>query len=291
VPTATGFPALIRAFELALTVEGLRPRTIGNYTGDVRRFFTFLGPRTARTVTSADVREWLVSVRESHAPKTVREAQLGLRRFFRFLKDEGEIRKDPTAEIKLVAPKSDPQPTYTEAEVRRLVLVCSPRSREGVRDRALLLTLFDTGVREGELVSMGLPDWERRRALVSGKTGARWVPFGLATLQALDRYTRRWGVDTDPLWRGRKGSLTCSGVLQAVRRLCRDAGVEHKGVHAFRRAAAAQMKRLGMNDSDILEVMGWRSVEMLRRYTATVAEELARAAHRRHSPADALKSS
>ena len=34
---------------------------------------------------------------------------------------------------------------------------------------------------------------------------------------------------------------------------------------AFRVAAAAQMKRLGMNDSDILEVMGWRCVEMLRR--------------------------
>ncbi len=49
------------------------------------------------------------------------------------------------------------------------------------------------------------------------------------------------------------------------------------------------MKRLGMNDSDILEVMGWRSVEMLRRYTAAVAEELAQQAHRRYSPGDALK--
>ncbi len=52
--------------------------------------------------------------------------------------------------------------------------------------------------------------------------------------------------------------------------------------------AAAQMKRLGMNDSDILEVLGWRSIEMLRRYTATVAEELAHEAHRSYSPGDAL---
>ena len=37
-----------------------------------------------------------------------------------------------------------------------------------------------------------------------------------------------------------------------------------------------------MSDSDILEVMGWRSVEMLRRYTAAVAEELAHRAHRRY---------
>jgi hypothetical protein len=50
------------------------------------------------------------------------------------------------------------------------------------------------------------------------------------------------------------------------------------------------MKRLGMNDSDILEVMGWRSIEMLRRYTAAVAEELAQEAHRKFSPGDALAS-
>jgi integrase len=77
-------------------------------------------------------------------------------------------------------------------------------------------------------------------------------------------------------------------VLQLVRRICRRADVPQKGVHAFRKAAAAQMKRLGMNDSDILEVCGWRSIEMLRRYTAAVSEELAQEAHRRFSPSDAL---
>ena len=139
----------------------------------------------------------------------------------------------------------------------------------------MILTLFDTGVREGELVSMGLPDFEKATVRVEGKTGVRFVPLGMATLQAVERYVRRWGIDDGPLWRGKKGPLTRSGVFQMVRRLCVHARVEHKGVHAFRRAAAAQMKRLGMNDSDILEVMGWRSIEMLRRYTAAVAEELA----------------
>ena len=58
--------------------------------------------------------------------------------------------------------------------------------------------------------------------------------------------------------------------------------------HRMGMAAAAQMKRLGMNDPDILEVMGWTDVTMLRRYTAAVATELAQAAHIRYSPADAL---
>ena len=80
-----------------------------------------------------------------------------------------------------------------------------------------------------------------------------------------------------------------SRVFADCPRLCRPAGIAHKGVHGFRRAAAAQMKRLGMNDSDILEVMGWRDVTMLRRYTAEIAEELAFAAHRRFSPSDNLR--
>ena len=48
------------------------------------------------------------------------------------------------------------------------------------------------------------------------------------------------------------------------------------------------MKRLGMNDSDILEVMGWKDVVMLRRYTAAVATELAQVAHHSYSPVDNL---
>ena len=46
------------------------------------------------------------------------------------------------------------------------------------------------------------------------------------------------------------------------------------------------MKRLGMNDSDILEVMGWKDIEMLRLYTSSVATELAQVAHVKYSPAD-----
>jgi site-specific recombinase XerD len=244
--------------------------------------------RAPALITPTDIREYQLHLTEGHAAKTVREAQLAIRRFYHFLVSEGELKHDPTREMKLMNFRVKPQPTYREAEVRNLLLACDSRTIEGVRNAAVVLVLFDTGVREGELVSMTLPDWERRRILVTGKTGTRWVPLGLASLQALERYVRRWRIEDGDLWRGKKGPLTESGVLQLIRRICRDAGVTHKGVHGFRRAAAAQMKRLGMNDSDILEIMGWRNVTMLRRYTAEVAEDLAFAAHQRFSPGDNL---
>ena len=287
--TAVGSPVLIQAFRLALTVEGLRPRTVQNYVGSVSQLAAHLGDRALDAATPDDIREFTAAVRGRCAPKTVHEVQLGLRRFYRFLLEEGELANDPTLGMKLARYRVDPQPTYTEAEVKRLLLVCNVKTRAGLRDRAIVTVLFDTGVRVGELVSMGLPDWQRRVVRVTGKTGVRDVFLGVAALQTVERYARRWRITDDWLWRGKKGPLTGSGVHQAIARLCSLARVPDKGVHAFRRAAAAQMKRLGMQDSDILEVMGWKDVTMLRRYTAAVAGELAQSAHQRFSPGDALR--
>lgn len=287
--TAGSFAVLQRSFTLYLQVQGLRPSTISHYTRDVRRLADFFDGQTPDSLDASDLRTFLASLQSRYAPKTVRETQLAIRKFFRFLLSEGETGSNPTDGFKLINPgPPEPQPTYTEAETKRLLLACSMQTNGGIRDRALLLVLFDTGVRVGELVSMQLPDWEHRQARVSGKTGVRNVPMGVATLQAVERYVRKWGISEGLLWRGKKGPLTGSGVLQLVKRLSRRAGVDHKGVHAFRRASAAQMKRLGMQDSDILEIMGWKDVTMLRRYTAEVAEELAHDAHRRASPGDAL---
>lgn len=259
-----------------------------HYVRDVERFTDTLNGQGPKGVTPADLREFFITYQEGRAPKTVRECQLALRSFFRFLVQEGEVRRDPTRDMKLAKYRVEPQPTYTEGEVKRLLMVCDGKSLEGVRDRAMVMVLFDTGVREGELLSMSMPDFERRRSRVSGKTGTRDVPLGMATLQAVERYVRRWGITEAPVWRGKRAPLTRSGVLQTMRRLCRQAAVPQKGVHAFRRAAAAQMKRLGMQDSDILEVCGWKDVTMLRRYISEVAGELAADAHRKYSPADAL---
>lgn len=286
--TAAGYQVLIRGFPLALSVEGLQPRTIANYVRDTERFAAAHAGQDPQSVTPADIRAYVLDLQTRCAPKTVCEFQLGPRRFSRFLLREGEIVDDPTANMKLTRYRVDPQPTYTHAEVKRLLLACNMRSQAGLRDRALVMVLYDTGVRDGELVSMGLPDWDARQAMVVGKTGVRRVPLGTSALQAVEAYVRRWGINEGLLWRGKKGPLTGSGVLQLVRCLCARAGVEDKGVHAFRRAAAAQMKRLGMQDSDIVEVMGWKNITMLRRYIAAVAGELAHEAHDRYSPGDAI---
>jgi len=284
---------LTEDFGRALSLEGLRPSTIRHYVRDARRFCTWVNERMDHPLTLADtttstLREYLIIFQGGRKAKTLRECQVALRRFFRWLVAEGRLASDPTTGIRLAAFRTEPQPTYTDEEVRRLLASCFTESRSGIRDRAVVLVLYDTGIREGELISMGAVHWECRKAQVTGKTGTRNVPLGTATIQALRSYTQAWSVNNGTLWWGEHGPLTESGVLQLVRRLCRRAGVQHKGVHAFRRAAACQMKRLGAQDSDIMEICGWKSVVMLRRYTTSVAEEMAQRAHDLYSPADNL---
>ena len=285
---ALGCDRLFESFELSLKADGLRPHTISCYLRDVRRFWEFAQPEDPKSVTSNQIRKFVTSLKSQLSPKTVHEAQMGLRRFFRFLIAEGELTADPSKPVRLTKFRVTPQPTYTLDEVKKLLSSCRVSTKEGVRNHAVISVLFDTGVRESELVSMGIPDWDTSTVWVDGKTGQRLIPLGTNALRSVDRYARKWSVSRGNLWMGKYGPLTRWGVVQLVQRQCAKAGVEHKGVHAFRRAAAAQMKRLGMNDSDILEVMGWKDVTMLRRYTAAVATELAQAAHIRYSPADAL---
>ena len=70
--------------------------------------------------------------------------------------------------MKLVRYRVNPQPTYSGDEVKRILAACDTRTREGIRERALVMDLFDTGVREGELVVSQL--WNRK-----GKGGEVWI--------------------------------------------------------------------------------------------------------------------
>ena len=286
--TAVNYVIFLDSFALSLKVEGLRPHTISCYVRDAYRLGERSGWIAPSKLTATHVRGYIDWLTPRVQPSTVTAAQLGLRRFFRFLVDEREIAHDPSEKIRLVRFKVEPQPTYSPTEIARLLSTCDLTTANGVRDKAIVTVLFDTGVRVGELVSMQDLDWANKSITVNGKTGVRFVPLSDTALMEIQRYQRRWKSSDGYLWRGKKGKLNESGVFQMIRRLCSKADVEFKGVHAFRRAAAAQMKRLGMNDSDILEVLGWKDVTMLRRYTAAVAGELAQAAHSKYSPADAL---
>lgn len=107
----------------------------------------------------------------------------------------------------------DCEPTYTLDEVKKLLSSCRVSTGEGVRNHAVISVLFDTGVRESELVSMGIPDWDTATVWVDGKTGQRLIPLGTNALRSIDRYARKWNVSNGDLWMGKYGPLTRWGIV------------------------------------------------------------------------------
>ena len=164
--------------------------------------------------------------------------------------------------------------------------------RDRRRDRAILFTFIDSGIRLGELLSLTAGSFraQDRTFEVTGKTGTRRLNFGKQPWIAVDRYLRSRRshayVDREELWLGNQGPLTQSGIAQMLKRRSRQAGVEGVNPHRFRHTVAHNWLKDGGNETDLQRHMGWSSLQMAAVYAESTAEERAIEAHARLSLGD-----
>jgi integrase len=243
------------------------------------------------------LREWLNDLRErGNKPATVNTRYRGVRAFYKWLVKEGEIQESPIERIEPPRVPEAVQPYYTPEEVTKVLSVLRGRrfrAADAVRLRAIVLLLFDTGLRASELCSLRLEDvdWDNQTAVVRGAKGGneRVVSLGVASSRAVLSYLRSQGAFSPWVFSGRDGSpLTRNALKLALRRAFEAASLPFKGIHAFRRASGIAYLRQGGQAEDLRVLMGWRSPEMVRRYVRAAETERATAAHKKFSPGDQL---
>jgi integrase len=168
-------------------------------------------------------------------------------------------------------------PVFTPGELARLERACGGRSFAQRRDTAIIAVLTATGIRLSELAGLrcGDVDLWRREIIVRGKGGKdRIVKIGHQGALSLDRYLRARSRHAQA-WRpqlwlgaGNREPLTAAGIYQMTARRGRQAGVDAYP-HRFRHHFSHTWLDRGGPEGDLMELNGWTSPQMLRRYGAS----------------------
>jgi integrase/recombinase XerD len=242
-----------------------------------------------------DLQRWTVWLLGEYSTAYASNQFRAVRRFLRWLALE-EDRPDPTAGLR--APTAKPQlvPVFTSEELSALRRACQGRSFGARRDTAIIEVLLATGIRLSELAGIRYDaddpgrsdvDLRHREITVHGKgRKTRTVKISFDAARSLDRYLRVRARHTQAyrpqLWLGvsNRGPMTASGIYQVIVRRGRQCGIDVYP-HRFRHHFSHTWLDRGGAEGDLMELNGWTSPQMLRRYGASARSARARRSYDR----------
>lgn len=304
-PSYPEFDILLESWDLALNADGYPPTTRRSYAHAMRSLTEWLAEYADAPapgeVTRDHVRGWVVHVRETKTANSARTWLSGVRHFFKWLMEEGEIDDNPALGVKMPPPGETRTPILTEAQLKALLASCAGRTFIDRRDNAVIRLFLDGGVRLAELSGIKVEDVDLRERLVivwgkgTRRSGPRprAVPLGVKSAQALDRYLRERRkhpfADSPELWLGGRGRgpISAEGVKAILQRRAASCGIQVHP-HVLRHTWASAFRSAGGSEGDLMVLGGWRSRQMLDRYGRAAAEDRARDAYRKRSLGDRL---
>ncbi len=266
--------------------------TIRNYLSDLRQFKDFLGPvESPGSITRLDVRGFIVELqRKKISAVSISRKISSVRSFLRFMVDEGLIKTNPAEGLPLPRQKKQ-LPRFLQAEEAvRLVEAPPADTAPGLRDRAILETLYSTGMRIGELVDLKTDsvDLISGLARVRGKgKKQRIVPVGEKAIEALEKYIARRREllenskkdikkDGNALFLNRwGGKLTPRSICRMVDKYMLLTG-EKEGIspHSLRHSFATHLLNAGADLRTVQELLGHASLSATQVYTHTTTSRL-----------------
>lgn len=227
--------------------------------------------------------------RDSGAPLTVgmqMQYLAPLKTWFKWLSREHHILANPAADLDLPRlPRRLPRSIPSVAEVEAILAEAEPGTAQGLRDRALLETLYATGLRRMELPRVSIYDADLTRGVLWVRHGKgkreRVVPLGERAGRWLDKYLiearpQLLAADTEALFLTDYGEpVSPEYVADKVKRYMEFAGVKKVGsTHLLRHACATHMLEGGADIRFIQEMLGHANLQTTEIYTHVSIDKL-----------------
>lgn len=271
--------------------------TIKNYGEDLRAFKEFYGNlegcHSWKSVDSDVIRDWMESMMDKgNSATSINRRLSALRSFYRFALARKLVDKDPVHGV--TGPKKGrPLPQFLkENEMDRLLDAESwTEGFEDVRDRTIIMTFYETGIRLSELIGLddSMVDFSNRQLKVTGKRNKqRVIPFGEELLATLRDYMKcrdkEVNLQSDALFVTAKGQrMTSSQVREAVRRnLSKVCTLKKRTPHVLRHTFATAMLNNKAGIESVKKLLGHESLSTTEIYTHTTFEQLKREYYSAH---------
>ena len=271
--------------------------TIKNYGEDLRAFEEFYGNlegcHSWKSVDSDIIRDWMESMMDKRNNATSINRRLSaLRSFYRFALARKLVDKDPVHGV--TGPKKGrPLPQFLkENEMDRLLDAGSwTESFEDVRDRTVIMTFYETGIRLSELIGLddSMVDFSNRQLKVTGKRNKqRVIPFGEELLATLRDYmkcrNKEVNLQSEALFVTAKGQrMTSSQVREGVKRnLSKVCTLKKRTPHVLRHTFATAMLNNKAGIESVKKLLGHESLSTTEIYTHTTFEQLKREYYSAH---------
>ena len=283
----------LELFQLENEYKRLAPATLDFYQWNIKPFLDFLALQEVEhlhEITPQHIRTHLASYSE-HSSHTQHAAARAIKVWLNYCVRDKLLEASPFERVPM--PRTDKKilPALKPEEIERILSAC-----DKPRDRAIVLTLLDSGIRARELVDLNVGHVNMSTGVLTVYSGKgkkdRVTRVGARTRKALRMYWLQRGKlgKDDPAFISEKtgGRLTTSGLNQLMRKIRRLSGADNCKAHALRRTFAISMLRNGVDVHTLARLMGHADVQILKRYLDFDEEDLRRG-HERHGPVDNLE--
>jgi integrase/recombinase XerC len=259
--------------------RNVSPHTERSYLSDLEQLFDYLGETTLSSIDHQTLRQFMAHLVKLKVKKSSIARKLSaIRTFFHYLNRQGILENNPARLVSTPRREKRLPAVLTADDAQRLMDAPGTR-RPGkhdrsLRDRAVLETLYSTGIRASELIGINQDDIDHNDRLIRirGKgRKERIVPVGTKALDAIDGYLDRGkkGNDNTALFTGPSGKrLTARTVQRILENYRKNLGLLQKASpHTLRHSFATHMLESGADLRAIQELLGHASLSTTQRYT------------------------